>query len=129
MTAVFTLSQVEKILQQLNKKTKTIISVFAGRIADAGIDPEAIIVKSVELAKDYPNVEILWASPRESFNIIQANNTGCDIITVSYGLLKKTENFGKDLEQYSLETVEMFYILNEAISIDQYYKWIKYEFD
>jgi len=109
VTAVFTIEQIEKIIENLNNDSKLIISIFAGRIADAGIDPAPIMKKALNKIKSFENVEILWASTRESFNIIQAEECGCNIITVSYDLLKKTNNFGKDLEQFSLETVEMFY--------------------
>ncbi len=114
VTAVFTQEQIDQVIQNLNIGTKAIISVFAGRIADAGIDPEPVIIQTLAKVKNYKNIEVLWASSRESFNIIQANRIGCDIITVSYDLLKKTKNFNKDLNQYSLETVEMFY--NDAVA-------------
>ncbi len=109
ITAVFTLEQVDKIIQNLGVKTKAIISIFAGRIADAGIDPEPVIAEALKKVEGYDNIEILWASSREAFNIIQANRIGCDIITVSFDLLKKLKNFGKDLNEYTLDTVEMFY--------------------
>lgn len=114
VTAVFTLEQIKPILQNLNIDTKLIISVFAGRIADAGKDPEPIMKEALSMVRNYENIEILWASSRESFNIIQAERTGCDIITISYDLLKKASNFGKDLNQFSLETVQMFY--NDAVA-------------
>ena len=121
VTAVFTLNQLEKILEKIESQTKLIISIFAGRIADAGIDPEPIMIEALKKTKNYPNIEILWASTRESFNIIQANRIGCDIITVSYDLLKKVNLFGKDLNEYSLETVKMFYkdALESGYSIKQ----------
>lgn len=109
VTAIFTVEQIEKVLQELNSNTKAVISIFAGRIADSGRDPQPTIIEALKKVKNYPNVEILWASTRESFNIIQADKIGCDIITVPYGLIKKANSFGKDLNEYTLETVEMFY--------------------
>jgi transaldolase len=109
VTAVFTLEQVESILQHLSPNTPSIISIFAGRIANAGIDPVPLMRNAVEMAKRLSKCEILWASPREAFNIIQAEECGCHIITVTPDLLEAKKNFGKDLKQYSLETVQMFY--------------------
>ena len=109
VTAVFTENQVKNILKVINKKTPLIISVFAGRIADSGVDPIKIIKKTIKLSKSYPNVKILWASPREILNIFQANESGCHIITIASDIINKFENLGKDLEDYSLETVKMFY--------------------
>ena len=108
ITAVFTIQQVEAVLEVLNEETENIISVFAGRIADAGIDPEVIMRRTAELCRKKKGVMSLWASCREVFNIIQADRCGVDIITVTNDLLKKTENIGKDLELFSLETVQMF---------------------
>ena len=109
ITAVFTLKQVKNIFNVIDKNTSVIISIFAGRIADSGIDPIDIIKKSVNLSKKYPNVKILWASPREVINIFQANEAGCHIITVAKDIIDKFENLGKNLEEYSLDTVKMFY--------------------
>ena len=110
VTAVFTLDQVEKALDSLNNSEFSILSIFSGRIADAGIDPEIICKKAVQNRNELSsNVRILWASSREIFNLIQANRVGCDIITLSYELLGKINNLGKDLNRYSLETVMMFY--------------------
>jgi transaldolase len=109
VTAVFTLEQVESAIHALNKNTPSIISVFAGRIADTGVNPVNIMRLSLALCKDYSNIELLWASPRELYNIIEADNVGCHIITVSHDLLSKIDLFGKDLNEFSLETVKMFY--------------------
>lgn len=109
VTAVFTLDQVQKILDNLNKDSHAIISIFAGRIADTGVDPMDLVKKSVKLAKDYKNVEILWASCRELYNIFQAEESGCHIITVQNSILDKLDNVGKNLESYSVETVRDFF--------------------
>ena len=93
----------------MEKKTDIIISVFAGRIADTGIDPVLELKKHVELSKKYKNIKILWASVREPLNLIQAQNIGCHIITVPQNILDKTKNFNKDLFVFSKETVKMFY--------------------
>lgn len=109
VTAVFTIDQVKDILSTLNRNTPAIISIFAGRIADTGISPFNIVKEAVELVKDYPNVEILWASCRELYNIFEAEKTGCHIITVQNSLLNKINLVGKDLNQYSKETVIEFF--------------------
>jgi len=109
VTAIFTLDQINDLFKKVDKKTEIIFSIFAGRIADAGIDPEEIIKKSVEICKDYKNIEILWASPREVFNIVQAEKCGVHILTATKDILNKTKSFGKNLDKFSLETVEMFY--------------------
>ena len=109
VTAVFTVLQVKEIIRNLAPETPSIISIFAGRIANAGVDPMPIMKRSVELAKPLPKCEILWASTREAFNVIQAEECGCHIITVTPDILATIKNFGKDLHQYSLETVQMFY--------------------
>ena len=114
VTAVFTKKQVKEFYDIINPNTNTIISIFAGRIANAGVDPEPIVKYAVELCKNKKNIEILWASPREAFNIIQADRVGCHIITATPEIIKASNNFGKDLNKYSLETVEMFY--NDAKS-------------
>lgn len=113
VTAIFTTKQVKDLLLNLNKTSKVIISVFAGRIADTGIDPIEIMSESSKIIKDYENAELLWASPREILNIFQAISSNCDIITVPDNLLSKLNNIGKNLEDFSLETVKMFY--NDAI--------------
>lgn len=109
ITALFTLEQVEQVMKALSNDTPAIVSVFAGRIADAGVDPEPIMTECSTLVHSKPKAELLWASTRELFNIFQANRTGCDIITVPYSILEKVSLFGKDLELYSLETVKTFY--------------------
>ena len=109
VTACMTLDQVEKITERLDAKTPAIISVFAGRIADTGRDPMPIMTKSVQIMKAKPRAELIWASPRELLNVFQADAIGCHIITATNDILKKLSLVGKDLDQYSLETVEMFY--------------------
>jgi len=109
VTALFTEDRIKNVFDSLNKSTDAIISIFAGRIANAGIDPEPIMKYAVNLTKDYPNIEILWASTREVFNVIQAERCGCDIITMTPSLIKAMEDIGKDLDEYSLDTVKMFY--------------------
>lgn len=109
VTAVFTLEQVEEVVEALDPASDAIVSVFAGRIADAGIDPMPLMREAVSIAGAKPKARILWASPREALNIIQADETGCGIITVTPDLLKKMSSFGKDLAQFSRETVQMFY--------------------
>jgi transaldolase len=109
VTAVMTLDQVERITARLDPKTPAIVSVFAGRIADTGIDPVPVMKKSVEILKSRPKAELIWASPRELLNVFQADAVGCHIITATNDILKKLALVGKDLDRYSLETVEMFY--------------------
>jgi transaldolase len=109
VTAVMTPEQVERITARLDAKTPAIVSVFAGRIADTGVDPMPIMKKSVEILKQKPKAELIWASPRELLNVFQADAIGCHIITATNDILKKLSLVGKDLDNYSLETVEMFY--------------------
>ena len=109
VTAVMTLDQVERITACLHAKTPAIISVFAGRIADTGVDPMPIMQKSVQIMKAKPKAELIWASPRELLNVFQADAVGCHIITATNDILKKLSLVGKDHDAYSLETVEMFY--------------------
>lgn len=109
ITAVMTISQVAQILPALQKSTGAIVSVFAGRIADTGLDPVPMMKESLRLMKPFPQLELLWASTRELFNIIQADDMKCHIITVTNDILKKLPCIGKDLHQFSLETVKMFY--------------------
>jgi transaldolase len=110
ITAIFTLEQVETALTSTIDSPYSIISIFAGRIADTGVDPEHICKSSVELKnKLNKNAKILWASPREVYNIFQADNSGCDIITVAHDILNKLGSIDKDLEEFSIETVKMFY--------------------
>ncbi len=113
ITAVFSVEQVERICKAIDGKAPAVVSVFAGRIADSGRDPVPYMQRSLEICRAASQkVELLWASPRELFNIIQAHETGVDIITATPGVLKKLANLGKDLEQFSRETVEMF--VNDA---------------
>ena len=109
VTAVFTKSQIQNIFNALNPEVNSIISIFSGRIANAGIDPEPIVKFAVDLCSGHEKIEILWASPREVFNLVQAERCGCHIITMTPNLIKLTKDLGKDLDQYSLETVKMFY--------------------
>ena len=99
----------DRITERLTTKTPAIISVFAGRIADTGRDPMPIMAKAVQILKAKPRAELIWASPRELLNVFQADSIGCHIITATNDILKKLSLVGKDLERYSLETVEMFY--------------------
>ena len=108
ITAIFTIDQIKPILKFVDK-TRIILSVFAGRIADAGYDPVEVMSKTKKLIKKNKNIELLWASPREVYNIFEAEKCGCDIITVGYDLLKKFDKIGINLEKFSLETVKMFY--------------------
>ena len=109
ITAMFTLAQVQGIVDILNPTTPAILSIFAGRIADTGMDPVPLMQEAVRIASFKPKAEILWASPRELLNIFQANEVGCHIITVTPDVLKKLAGVGKDLNTFSLETVSMFY--------------------
>ncbi len=109
VTALFTTAQVELITAAVKDGAPSYISVFAGRIADAGIDPVPIMARSVEILLDAPRSKLIWASPREILNLVQADQVGCHIITVTHDLLKKLDCLGKSLEQYSLETVRMFH--------------------
>ena len=110
ITAIYSAKQTEKILKIINKKTKVIISIFAGRAGDAGKDPVPEFKKSIFLAKKFKNVEILWASVREPYNYIQAKQLGCHIITVPPATIEKIENFGKTFDQLTTETVKTFLI-------------------
>ncbi|MCC7260993.1 MAG: transaldolase [Candidatus Latescibacteria bacterium] len=108
-TALMQLAQVEQVGAALSGGAPACVSVFAGRIADTGRDPVPLMARAVELLRPYPNAELIWASPRELFNIFQADAVGCHIITATNDLLKKLALVGKDLGEYSLETVKMFY--------------------
>ncbi len=108
ITAVYNAKQTEKILKLINKKSKVIISIFAGRAGDTGKDPVPEFFKSIKLAKRYKNVEILWASVREPYNYLQAKQLGCHIITVPPSIIEKIENFGKSFDQLTKETVQAF---------------------
>ena len=108
ITAVYNSNQTRKILKSINKKTKVIISIFAGRAADAGKDPVPEFKKSILMAKKFKNVEILWASVREPYNYLQAKQLGCHIITVPPSIIQKIEKFGKSFDQLTKETVKNF---------------------
>ena len=108
ITAVYSAKQTEKILKLINKKTKVIISIFAGRAADTGKDPIPEFKKSIAMSKKFKNVEILWASVREPYNYLQAKQLGCHIITVPPNIIEKIENFGKTYQQLTKETVKTF---------------------
>ena len=108
ITAVYSSVQVQKILKNLNKKSKVIISIFAGRAGDAGIDPLPEIKKSLTISKSFKNVEILWASVREPYNYLQSKQMGCHIITVPPKIIEKIENFGKTFKELTRETVKGF---------------------
>jgi transaldolase len=109
VTALFTTAQVELITEAVKDGAPSYISVFAGRIADAGIDPMPIMARSVDIMVAAPRSELIWASPREVLNVVQADQVGCHIITVTHALLEKLDSLGKDLLQFSLETVQMFH--------------------
>jgi transaldolase len=108
ITAVYSAKQTERILKVINKKTRVIISIFAGRAGDAGKDPVPEFIKSIRLAKKFKNVEILWASVREPYNYLQAKQLGCHIITIPPLIIEKVEKFGKSFDQLTVETVKAF---------------------
>ena len=110
ITAVYTSTQTKKILSLINKKTKVIISIFAGRAGDAGKNPLPQIIDSIKIAKKFKNVEILWASVREPYNYLQANQIGCHLITIPPSIIEKIENFGKSFDQLTRETVKTFLV-------------------
>ncbi len=112
ITAVYTAKQTRQILNVINKKTKVIISIFAGRMADTGNDPIPQFKESIKISKKYKNVQILWASTREAYNFLQAKEIGCHIITAPPTIIEKIEKFGKSLNKLSLETVAGF--LNDS---------------
>jgi transaldolase len=109
VTALLTLDQVERVTERLAPQTPAIISVFAGRVADTGVDPMPLMAKAVKVMKARPKAELIWASPRELLNVFQADAVGCHIITATNDILKKLALVDKDLAKYSLETVEMFH--------------------
>jgi transaldolase len=109
VTALFTTAQVELITEAVRDGAPSCISVFAGRIADAGIDPVPIMARAVDIMVEARHSELIWASPREVLNLVQADQVGCHIITMTHDLLAKIKSLGKDLEQFSLETVQMFH--------------------
>jgi transaldolase len=113
VTAMMTLDQVLHSVLALDVNTPACISVFAGRVADTGLDPLPMMAAAVQILKLAPKSELIWASPRELLNIFHADSVGCQIITVTNDILKKLENVGKDLDDYSLDTVKMFY--NDAV--------------
>ena len=108
ITAVYTVKQVKKILKSINKKSKTIISIFSGRMSDVGKNPVPIIKKSLELTKKMKKVEILWASTREAYNYLQAKDCGCSIITMPPAIIEKISKFGKSYQELTLDTVRKF---------------------
>jgi len=110
ITAIYSAKQTKKILKLINKETKVIISIFAGRAGDSGKDPVPEFKKSIAMAKKFKNVEILWASVREPYNYLQAKKLGCHIITIPPTTIKKIENFGKTFDQLTKETVKAFLV-------------------
>jgi transaldolase len=109
VTALMTLGQVAWVADAAAASPSSYVSVFAGRIADTGRDPVPLMAAAVELLRPYPQLELIWASPREILNVVQADQIGCHVITVTHDLLKKLDLFGKDLDDYSLDTVKMFH--------------------
>ena len=110
ITAVYTSKQTKQILKCINKKTKVIISIFAGRMADTGKDPMPQFIESINVSRKYKNVEILWASTREAYNLLQARELGCHIITVPPKIIETIENFGKSFEKLTKDTIKGFLI-------------------
>ena len=110
-----TLAQTRDVVAALNPTVPSYVSIFAGRIADTGRDPVPLMAAAVEMLKVAPAAELIWASPRELFNIFQADDTGCHVITVTNDLINKLSLVGYDLDEYSLDTVKMFY--RDAISV------------
>jgi len=108
ITAVYSANQTKRILKVINKKTKVIISIFAGRAGDAGKDPVPEFIKSIKFAKKFKNVKILWASVREPYNYLQAKQLGCHIITIPPSIIEKIEKFGQSFKKLSIETVKNF---------------------
>jgi len=109
VTAILTLEQVRAVAAALKGGAPSNVSVFAGRIADTGVDPVPIMAESVRILRDVPSAELIWASPRELLNVFQADEVGCHIITATNDILKKLDLIGKDLAEYSLDTVKMFF--------------------
>ncbi|MGB9111994.1 MAG: transaldolase [Acidimicrobiales bacterium] len=114
VTAMFTLQQVETITDAVRDGPPAYLSIFAGRIADAGVDPVPLVREALDIMSAAPSAECIWASPREVLNLVQANSIRCHIITMTHDLLNKLDGLGKDLDQFSLETVQMFYRDAEA---------------
>lgn len=109
ITAILTVEQVRAVCQVLDVSVPAIVSVFGGRVADTGCDPVPLMRECLSLLKPFPQAKLLWASPREVLNVVQANEIGCHIITITQDILKKVPMLGKDLTELSLETVQMFY--------------------
>jgi transaldolase len=109
ITAIMTLDQVSGVVESLDQNVPSYVSIFAGRIADTGVDPVPLMAKAVKILEKYKYAELIWASPRELLNIVQANEIGCHVITVTNELIKKLSLIGYDLNEYSLDTVKMFY--------------------
>jgi len=109
VTAILTLGQVREVIEALANGAASNVSVFAGRIADTGRDPVPLMAAAVEMTRIYAGMEVIWASPRELLNVFQADQIGCHIITATTDILKKLQLVGKELEEYSLDTVKMFY--------------------
>ena len=109
ITAILSLEQVSEVADALKNGSSSFVSVFAGRIADTGVDPVPLMKRALEILKPVSNAELLWASPRQVLNVYQAESIGCHIITATNDILKKLDLKGKDLEEYSLETVQMFF--------------------
>jgi transaldolase len=109
VTALMTPAQVREVVQWLAGGPPSYVSLFAGRVADSGRDPVPLMAEALELVRPHPNVELIWASPRELLNIVQADAIGCHIITVTHDLLEKLPTLGKDLDEFSLDTVRMFH--------------------
>lgn len=114
VTAIFTLEQVRAVVNALQNGPAAYVSVFAGRVADTGVDPVPLMKECVNILKPYPQLELIWASPRELLNVFQADDVGCHVITVTNDILKKLANVGKNLEEFSLDTVKMF--RNDAVA-------------
>ena len=110
ITAVYSAKQTSQILKKINKKTKLIISIFAGRMADVGKDPVPEFIESIKLAKKFKNVQILWASTREPYNYVQAKQLGCHIITSPPSIIEKIEKFGKSFNKLTVDTVKTFLV-------------------
>lgn len=114
VTAIFTLEQVRAVTEALKNGPSAYVSVFAGRVADTGVDPLPLMRECVKILSPWPQLELIWASPRELLNVFQADDVGCHVITVTNDILKKLSSVGKDLNQFSLETVKMF--RNDAVA-------------
>ena len=121
--AVYTFKQTKRIVEKLNKKTKSIISIFAGRMADKGKDPVPIFKKSIAVTKKYKNIEVLWASTREIYNYIQAKQLKCGIITMPPKLIDKLNNFGKSYQSMTIDTIKGF--LNDSKKSKFFYRFFK----